>query len=261
MFNAPSHTTHSSRSGFTLIELLVVIAIISILASILFPVFARARENARRSSCQSNLKQLGLGIAQYSQDYDEKMVPYSNVAFANTPTTNAGDYYFSWGQIIQPYLKSQQIMRCPSDATTQTNSLLFSYSYNAHMGVNGGLALSAIQQSALTPIITDHDGMNTPPVNSESMVFGVDLASPTTKTVRSIKATINGTAARSNSIVEPSRHLETANYLFADGHVKALKPAAGVNAANGGTNGNLVPPYNGFDYDGDGNNGDSTKYD
>lgn len=59
--------------AFTLIELLVVIAIITLLAAILFPVFARARENARRSSCQSNLKQIGIGIAQYTQDYDEKM--------------------------------------------------------------------------------------------------------------------------------------------------------------------------------------------
>ncbi|MBC8104296.1 MAG: DUF1559 domain-containing protein, partial [Cytophagales bacterium] len=65
----------SSRAGFTLIELLVVIAIIAILAAILFPVFARARENARRASCQSNLKQIGLGLIQYSQDYDEKLVP------------------------------------------------------------------------------------------------------------------------------------------------------------------------------------------
>src|SRR5688500_6579567 len=61
------------RNGFTLIELLVVIAIIAILAAILFPVFARARENARRSSCQSNMKQLGLGMMQYTQDYDEKL--------------------------------------------------------------------------------------------------------------------------------------------------------------------------------------------
>src|SRR5690349_4775228 len=61
------------RSGFTLIELLVVIAIIALLAAILFPVFARARENARRASCQSNLKQIGLGIMQYTQDYDDRL--------------------------------------------------------------------------------------------------------------------------------------------------------------------------------------------
>ena len=67
-----AQTLHHKRSGFTLIELLVVIAIIAILAAILFPVFARARENARRTSCVSNLKQIGLGIMQYTQDYDER---------------------------------------------------------------------------------------------------------------------------------------------------------------------------------------------
>ncbi|RYG53119.1 DUF1559 domain-containing protein, partial [bacterium] len=65
----------TTRKAFTLIELLVVIAIIAILAAILFPVFGRARENARRSSCQSNLKQIGLGIMQYTQDYDERIIP------------------------------------------------------------------------------------------------------------------------------------------------------------------------------------------
>src|SRR6478736_708659 len=91
--------------GFTLIELLVVIAIIDILAAILFPVFARARENARRASCQSNLKQLSLGLVQYVQDYDEKnpAKPYSGFGTAyqcTEPETG------NWGNQILPYVKS-----------------------------------------------------------------------------------------------------------------------------------------------------------
>lgn len=91
--------------GFTLIELLVVIAIIAILAAILFPVFARARENARRSSCMSNLRQVNMGFMQYAQDYDEQF-PFSKVA----------DCY--WTVSIMPYVKSMQVYRCPSDKRT-----------------------------------------------------------------------------------------------------------------------------------------------
>src|ERR1043165_2296074 len=75
----PKQQRRLARSGFTLVELLVVIAIIALLSAILFPVFSRARENARRSSCQSNLKQLGLGILQYTQDYDEKFPQHNNL--------------------------------------------------------------------------------------------------------------------------------------------------------------------------------------
>jgi prepilin-type N-terminal cleavage/methylation domain-containing protein len=83
------YQTPSQRLGFTLIELLVVIAIIAILAAILFPVFGRARENARRSSCQSNLKQIGLGILQYNQDFDERFPPDAqmNMPFVVDGTT------------------------------------------------------------------------------------------------------------------------------------------------------------------------------
>jgi prepilin-type N-terminal cleavage/methylation domain-containing protein/prepilin-type processing-associated H-X9-DG protein len=88
-------------SGFTLIELLVVIAIIAILASILFPVFGRARENARRSSCQSNLKQIGLAFRQYAGDYD-----------GWTPGSGLGGR--SWPTMILPYVKSGQLFACPS---------------------------------------------------------------------------------------------------------------------------------------------------
>lgn len=94
------------RQGFTLIELLVVIAIIAILAAILFPVFAQAREKARRASCVSNLKQIGLGFMQYTQDYDETM-PIAAYDMWNRQTTK-------WMDIIQPYVKSTQVFDCPS---------------------------------------------------------------------------------------------------------------------------------------------------
>lgn len=98
------------RRGFTLIELLVVIAIIAILAAILFPVFAKAREKARQSTCQSNLKQLSLGVLQYIQDYDER-----------TPTGDCdGGRGTNWDLVVQPYLKNQQIYQCPSDSPFTT---------------------------------------------------------------------------------------------------------------------------------------------
>jgi prepilin-type N-terminal cleavage/methylation domain-containing protein len=89
------------RTGFTLIELLVVIAIIAILAAILFPVFARARENARRSLCQSNSKQLGLGMMQYTQDYDEKFPAWWGYTDGSSP--------LPWELAIQPYVRSTQV--------------------------------------------------------------------------------------------------------------------------------------------------------
>lgn len=95
------------RRGFTLIELLVVIAIVAILASILFPVFARAREKARQTACLSNLKQLGIAAMEYAQDYDECLLPCCTGTSNNTGLT--------YRQILQPYLKNAQVLCCPSD--------------------------------------------------------------------------------------------------------------------------------------------------
>jgi prepilin-type N-terminal cleavage/methylation domain-containing protein/prepilin-type processing-associated H-X9-DG protein len=96
-------TARSTRRAFTLIELLVVIAIISILAAILFPVFGRARENARRTSCLSNVRQLGIAFTQYFQDFDERFP----MVKGDSP----------WIYTMQPYLKSTQMLRCPSEST------------------------------------------------------------------------------------------------------------------------------------------------
>src|SRR5688500_6053815 len=97
----------NKKSGFTLIEFLVVIAIIAILAALLFPVFARARENGRRASCQSNQKQILLGLAAYTKDYDDRMPP----AFGGTND-------MVWAGRLDSYVKSTQLYRCPRDSKT-----------------------------------------------------------------------------------------------------------------------------------------------
>ena len=115
-----------SHRAFTLIELLVVIAIIALLAAILFPVFARARENARKSSCANNLKQIGLGFQQYSQDYDG-MTPGSSSAGGNA----------SWPSLLMPYIKGEQIFACPSGETTPSiRSDLMPASTRAYCGTS-----------------------------------------------------------------------------------------------------------------------------
>jgi prepilin-type N-terminal cleavage/methylation domain-containing protein/prepilin-type processing-associated H-X9-DG protein len=115
-----------SRRGFTLIELLVVIAIIAILAAILFPVFAKAREKARQTSCLNNIKQLSLGMIMYAQDYDETFtsIGYANDLWYdaslgafnsnNQANPSAGQNYHGWATVILPYIKNTQIYLCPS---------------------------------------------------------------------------------------------------------------------------------------------------
>ncbi len=107
------------RSGFTLIELLVVIAIIAILAAILFPVFARAREKAKQTQCLSNVKQIGLGLMMYISDYDDCIpfyyAPYNKPRPPELPDLSAYyDYGMFWQDLIYPYTKNLQIFMCPS---------------------------------------------------------------------------------------------------------------------------------------------------
>ena len=118
------HRRRSSRSlrrhGFTLIELLVVIAIIAILAAILFPVFAQAREKARQTACLNNTKQIGTAFMMYVQDYDETFPP-SRVMSGSATSPCAGNALLPWNDIVQPYMRNEDILKCPSDSSRTEN--------------------------------------------------------------------------------------------------------------------------------------------
>lgn len=198
------------RRAFTLIELLVVIAIIALLAAILFPVFARARENARRSSCQSNLKQIGLGITQYTQDYDEKYP----LLFLCYDGASCNDFEY-WPSLVQSYMKSTQIFVCPS----QSDPMVMT-------GRNAGLKISYSGNSIFNPPA----GNQVPPFSHEfrGACALAMLQEPTTtilaldfKTYFEIND-YNKTDMGTASAVD-KRHLEGANFLFCDGHVKFQK--------------------------------------
>ena len=122
------------KRGFTLIELLVVIAIIAILAAILFPVFAQAREKARAAACLSNGKQMALGLMMYAQDYDERLPRVW------TPTFGAKNGPRDWKDDIQPYVKNVDVFRCPSRSKQWPG-----YGYNVWFATDTGIALSTIQ--------------------------------------------------------------------------------------------------------------------
>lgn len=191
----PSHVRH----GFTLIELLVVVAIVALLAAILFPVFGRARETARRASCQSNLRQISLSTVQYAQDNDGRMP--TNLVAGNIDIHTR----------LQPYIKSSQVFRCPSQSTylkkqstdpapeLQFPANGYSYAYNMQLadwgkfGRYSGL-IEVIPYPTRTLLLAELKGM-------------VDRVTP-----------INGPAETAFEIAP--RHFDGANIAFVDGHVK-----------------------------------------
>ena len=196
------------KKGFTLIELLVVIAIIAILAAILFPVFARAREKARTSSCQSNLKQIGIAIAMYVQDYDETW-PYM---WRNQPGVITGSNYITWADFIQPYVKNYQVYLCPSKQYTQAQMAYtttpFSYAFNGSGsgGLNGGVKEADIATPAET--ISMFDGWGS-----------MDVFWTATDLSNVVSGIVGGNSSAA-VIAAARRHSDGANCLFADSHVK-----------------------------------------
>ena len=191
------------RRAFTLIEILVVIAIVALLAAILFPVFSRARENARKTSCANNTRQIGLAILQYAQDNDETLPP---VAYED----DAGDDV-QWPELVEPYLKGAQALKCPSDSRSRS----VSYGLNEAAFVDWeddpsdpALTLAEFEHPAETVMGGDvgtEDDFTTPRPDTLKMVEpGDDLD--------------DAVDAR-----PAARHLERVNIAFMDGHVKSLK--------------------------------------
>ena len=224
------HDIKSCRRGFTLIELLVVIAIIAILASILFPVFARARENARRASCQSNLKQIGLGFVMYAQDYDEHM-PSGFLANTGVPYPNGTAYtYQSWRVAVFPYVKSVQLFNCPSASAIlewkgdyKITQAAYAYNYLAPNVPNPGISMgTAVASGASLAAIPDTAGTILVTESSSATTRFDPSHFPTEANLKSSDACVDP-AFYYTSVCLRTRHLDTMNTLFVDGHVKSMK--------------------------------------
>lgn len=230
-----------NRTAFTLIELLVVIAVISILAAILFPVFAKVREKARQTTCASNLKQLGLGILQYAQDNDESLIP--------------GCYEGpqAWGGRIYPYIKSQAVYQCPDDSTARiANVPPVSYGMNQDL-VTGAdfspaVTLAGLNAPASTVLLFEVSGTPVDVTSWKEATVDLHLGGPpsgyisacgdgylqihsrwggpdtTTTPPTDVRLATGQPLGGRSGYGGVARHTDGTNWLGADGHVKWLHP-------------------------------------
>jgi prepilin-type N-terminal cleavage/methylation domain-containing protein/prepilin-type processing-associated H-X9-DG protein len=251
------------RRGFTLIELLVVIAIIAILAAILFPVFAQARDKARQSACISNLKQIGLAFGMYAQDYDELLGPCALAIQGQSPTgpftvkNRFGTRTVLWPAFLQPYVKNLNIFSCPSanrsfileknDGACADKSCIVeggSFGYMATYrgsslggpgeALDGALVLWAPQYSA-GQLALGAPGLNlaaVPRIASKALLF--DVQDPDGAGIQPRYFVVNvGRFTTSRPDIIHFRHSERATVLWLDGHVNTVDPGRAHTLRNG----------------------------
>jgi len=222
-------------AGFTLIELRVVIAIISILSAILFPVSARARESARRASCMSNLKQIGLGMMMYVQDYDE-VYPPRLIGWQGEPP--GGDWgipnhpqtYWYWPQLLYPYTKNMQVFVCPSTGGSASSNAVLTQNYGVNYYLihtsSSLMRMAAVQSASTTYAIMDAGGWSITKDQASAYQPGFYLPGMGTS-----GGTCSGASGTALADCQNGRHFLGVNMAFADGHVKWLKSSQVVTAS------------------------------
>jgi prepilin-type N-terminal cleavage/methylation domain-containing protein/prepilin-type processing-associated H-X9-DG protein len=226
----------ASKRAFTLIELLVVIAIIAILAAILFPVFAQAREKARQASCTSNLKQIGTAVRMYLQDYDEVYLPWGQSVTASPAA------------ILNPYVKNYQVWVCPSETVANVrknlNPTYVSYMFNDGEDVSTGKSIGRIcglSESGfgnVAELVVTHDSDTSEVGWTEGNTWDSGLTTdwPHFRAGGCVDSGNGGKVIKpcgANSYLKPwfTRHSGLFNVLFMDSHVKA-RDARSMSDAN-----------------------------